>query len=542
VLGLMSLIAVATRAPWPRDARHWFHIGVAGLLVHAVYLGGVFVSISKGLPAGVSSLVVGIQPLLTAVGAGWLLGETVLARQWLGLVLGFVGVAMVVSGKLGSGFGLDALWPALIALAGITAGTLYQKRFCPSFDWRTGAIAQFLPTALVTAIVRRPDRGLPRRMGARLHLRPGLAGAGAVPGRRLPAQLADPPRQRGEHRQPVLPGAAHHRADGLGLVRRAPGRDGPGRHGARRLGRVSGAEMTAASSTPIRILGIDPGLRSTGFGLIDKTGSALAYVASGCVKTDSDGSLPQRIATILDGLAEIIATYHPQQAAVEIVFVNVNPQSTLLLGQARGAAIAALVTAKLPVAEYTALQVKQAVVGHGKAAKEQVQPWWRACWRCPARPAADAADALACAICHAQAAQRPGRPGRARRPAPRRAYHRAASCLNAFPRHPRQKKSPIGVVMIGRLTGTLLEKNPPRILLDVQGVGYEIDVPMSTFYNLPAPGEQVTLHTHFVVREDGHFLFGFGTPAEQAAFRQLVKITGIGAAHGAGGAVRHVGG
>ncbi len=153
VLGLMSVVAVATRAPWPRDARQWFHIGVSGLLVHAIYLGGVFVSISKGLPAGVSSLVVGIQPLLTAVGAGWLLGETVLARQWFGLVLGFVGVAMVVSGKIGSGFGLDALWPALIALGGITAGTLYQKRFCPSFDWRTGSIAQFLPTAVATAIV-----------------------------------------------------------------------------------------------------------------------------------------------------------------------------------------------------------------------------------------------------------------------------------------------------------------------------------------------------------------------------------------------------
>lgn len=82
--------------------------------------------------------------------------------------------------------------------------------------------------------------------------------------------------------------------------------------------------------------------------------------------------------------------------------------------------------------------------------------------------------------------------------------------------------------MIGRLTGTLLEKNPPRILLDVQGVGYEVDVPMSTFYNLPAAGERVTLHTHFVVREDGHFLFGFGAQAELAAFRQLVKISGIG--------------
>ncbi|WP_430432563.1 Holliday junction branch migration protein RuvA [Methyloversatilis sp.] len=82
--------------------------------------------------------------------------------------------------------------------------------------------------------------------------------------------------------------------------------------------------------------------------------------------------------------------------------------------------------------------------------------------------------------------------------------------------------------MIGRLTGSLLEKNPPRILLDVQGVGYEVDVPMSTFYNLPAIGERVTLHTHFVVREDGHFLFGFGAPSELAAFRQLVKISGIG--------------
>ena len=153
VVSLMTLIALATRAPWPKDARQWFHIGVAGLLVHAVYLGGVFISISKGLPAGVASLVVGIQPLLTAVGAGWLLNETVLKRQWAGLVLGFVGVTMVVSGKLGSGFGLDALWPALAALAGITAGTLYQKRFCPSFDWRSGAVAQFLPTAIATGVV-----------------------------------------------------------------------------------------------------------------------------------------------------------------------------------------------------------------------------------------------------------------------------------------------------------------------------------------------------------------------------------------------------
>ena len=163
--------------------------------------------------------------------------------------------------------------------------------------------------------------------------------------------------------------------------------------------------MKPAATTPIRILGIDPGLRSTGFGVIDKSGNTLAYVASGCVKTDAEGSLPQRIKTILDGLGEIIATYRPQQAAVEIVFVNVNPQSTLLLGQARGAAVAALVTANLPVAEYTALQVKQAVVGHGKAAKEQVQQMVMRLLQLPGVPSADAADALACAIAHAHGGQ-----------------------------------------------------------------------------------------------------------------------------------------
>lgn len=152
VLACMALVATLTRAPWPPTASAWFHIGVAGLLLHGVYLGGVFIAISKGLPAGVTSLVVGVQPLLTAVGAGWLLNETVLKRQWLGLFLGLLGVSLVVFGKIGTGFGMEALWPAIAALIGITAGTLYQKRFCPPFDWRTGAIAQFLPTALATLV------------------------------------------------------------------------------------------------------------------------------------------------------------------------------------------------------------------------------------------------------------------------------------------------------------------------------------------------------------------------------------------------------
>ncbi len=149
------------------------------------------------------------------------------------------------------------------------------------------------------------------------------------------------------------------------------------------------------------ILGIDPGLRTTGFGVIEKHGSKLRYIASGTVKTASDGALPPRLKIILQGVTEIIATYRPDCAAIEKVFVNVNPQSTLLLGQARGAAICALVHADLEVAEYTALQLKQAVTGHGKAAKEQVQAMVARLLCLPGLPGSDAADALGVAICHA---------------------------------------------------------------------------------------------------------------------------------------------
>ena len=154
----------------------------------------------------------------------------------------------------------------------------------------------------------------------------------------------------------------------------------------------------------IRILGIDPGLKVTGFGIIDKAGTRLAYVTSGCVKSGA-GELPERIRVILEGLGEVIAAHRPSQSAIERVFVNVNPNSTLMLGQARGAAICAAVLAGLPVAEYTALQVKQAVVGFGKAGKEQVQAMVRRLLALPGEPSPDAADALACAICHAHGGQ-----------------------------------------------------------------------------------------------------------------------------------------
>ena len=155
----------------------------------------------------------------------------------------------------------------------------------------------------------------------------------------------------------------------------------------------------------MRILGIDPGLQRTGFGIIEAQGQQLAYVASGTISTTevARGDLPLRLKIIFDGVCEVVARYAPVCASVEIVFVNVNPQSTLLLGQARGAALAALVSQDLPVAEYTALQMKKAIVGHGLATKSQVQEMVKRLLKLPTLPGKDAADALGLAISHAHA-------------------------------------------------------------------------------------------------------------------------------------------
>ena len=155
----------------------------------------------------------------------------------------------------------------------------------------------------------------------------------------------------------------------------------------------------------MRILGIDPGLRTTGFGVLDVQGSELSYIASGTISTQhlDVGALPQRLKVLFDGIGEVVQRYAPDCASVEIVFVNVNPQSTLMLGQARGACITALVSKDLPVAEYTALQMKQAVVGYGRADKTQVQAMVQRLLNLPGLPGPDAADALGLAITHAHA-------------------------------------------------------------------------------------------------------------------------------------------
>lgn len=162
VVVLMLPVALITRAPWPQDKRSLFHIANSGLLVHGVYLGGVFFAIKNGLPAGVTALIVGLQPVITAACAGWLLHERTTSRQWLGVACGLCGVALVLSGKLHSSLPsladgaqplLPMILPAVVALLGITFGTLYQKRYCPGFELRTGAIIQFIPACLATSLV-----------------------------------------------------------------------------------------------------------------------------------------------------------------------------------------------------------------------------------------------------------------------------------------------------------------------------------------------------------------------------------------------------
>jgi drug/metabolite transporter (DMT)-like permease len=148
---LLAVIALAARSPWPRARREVGHAAIAGLLVHGAYLGGVFCAIAAGVPLATISLIVGLQPVLTALAAGPLLGERLAPLQWLGIALGFAGVVLVVAGKWGGTAGdlRGYLWGAF-ALAGITAGTLYQKRFCGPIPMLTGGVIQYSAAGLAT--------------------------------------------------------------------------------------------------------------------------------------------------------------------------------------------------------------------------------------------------------------------------------------------------------------------------------------------------------------------------------------------------------
>ncbi len=149
---LLMAVALVMRAPWPASPIQAAHIAVAGVMLNAIYIGGVFSAIYQGVPSGIVSLIVGLQPLFTAVVAGRLLGERVSGRQWLGFGLGLVGVLLVLLDKIsfaaGNPLGVSV---SILALFGITAGTLYQKRYCTSMDMRTGGVIQFGASTLVMA-------------------------------------------------------------------------------------------------------------------------------------------------------------------------------------------------------------------------------------------------------------------------------------------------------------------------------------------------------------------------------------------------------
>ncbi len=155
---LFLIIVVVTGAPWPKSAREAGHNLFVGILLHGIYLGGVFAAIAYGMSAGLSALIVGLQPALTALAARPLLGETITSRQWIGIVLGFLGLVLVVGTTLGEGFDLDrvggtvSLALCFAGLVGITVGSMYQKAYCGNQDLRTGALFQYIGGAATVTV------------------------------------------------------------------------------------------------------------------------------------------------------------------------------------------------------------------------------------------------------------------------------------------------------------------------------------------------------------------------------------------------------
>ena len=252
---------------------------------------------------------------------------------------------------------------------------------------------------------------------------------------------------------------------------------------------------------PIRILGIDPGLRRTGWGLIESDGNRLIHVACGSVETSERADLGARLVTIHDGLIAVIERYAPHEAAVENTFVNTNAAATLKLGQARG--IAMLVPARmgLTVAEYAPNLVKK------------IDRRFR-----PRREGADPHDDR-----RAAAEGRSAERGRRRR-AGDRDLSRASS-------HERgdEGANESGWTMIGKLKGIVDSYGEDYVILDVQGVGYQVHCSARTLTMLPAPGEAATLSIETYVREDQIKLFGFASDMEREWFRLLQTVQGVGA-------------
>ena len=253
---LMAAAALPLRSAWPRSPRQAAHLAVVGVLLQTVYLGGCYAAMAAGLPAGITALIVGLQPILIATVVGPLLGERVGPKHWLGLALGFLGVALVLWDKLDIA-GLES-WGVLFALAGllgITAATLYQKRFCGAGDLITGTAIQYAAAALTTLpIVLVLGWGPVHWTGSFIFSLAWLTFALSI-GRGHLAALAHPAGRRLQGREPLLSDPARGGAGELSSPERDPGGAGPAGHGAdgrrRRPGQSGLSQWSHRSSIPI---------------------------------------------------------------------------------------------------------------------------------------------------------------------------------------------------------------------------------------------------------------------------------------------------
>ena len=254
-----------------------------------------------------------------------------------------------------------------------------------------------------------------------------------------------------------------------------------------------------AIRVPVRILGIDPGLRRTGWGVIESEGNRLTFVGCGSVEPPNDLPLARRLLAIYEGLAVVLSDFKPAEAAVEQTFANKDGVATLKLGQARGVAMLAPAMFGISVSEYAPNQVKKTVVGAGHADKHQIMVMLKLLLPKAEPASADAADALAIAITHA--------------------HHRGTAAL---------KLRVVGA-MIGKLKGLIDSYGEDFVILDVGGVGYQVHCSTRTLQALPSPGEAAVLSIETYVREDQIKLFGFKSDIEREWFRLLQTVQGVGA-------------
>ena len=286
----------------------------------------------------------------------------------------------------------------------------------------------------------------------------------------------------------------------------------------------------------MRIFGIDPGSERTGYGCVESDGGAARLVLCGAITAAPGDPFPQRLARIHRELVRLLNRCSPDCVAVENIFHAANVRSALKLGHARGVAVLAAVETGCEVVEYTPAEVKRAVVGYGRAEKTQVQQMIKLLLGLARPPSPhDVADALAVAICHlhsmppiSRADLKVGPTERAE--SGRRQVGKVGADLQVRPAEATHLASVPSTDdgMIAFLRGTVLDKQPNLIIVDVHGVGYQVHVPLSTYYDVGDAGREVELRIYTHVREDALQLYGFLTALEQQLFERLIGISGIG--------------